>query len=48
MLAACIEHAVELRWAPQLKLTVVSWAGLAAVVAGELLRKAAMVSWRLG
>ena len=44
MAAACVEHAAELRWAPWLKLPAVSWAGLAAVVAGELLRKAAMVS----
>lgn len=44
MLAACVEHAAELHWAPGLKLPAVSWAGLVAVAAGELLRKAAMVS----
>ena len=44
MLAACVEHATELHWAPGLKLPAVSWAGLVAVAAGELLRKAAMVS----
>lgn len=43
MLVACIEHAAELRWAPAIKLPAVSWAGLVAVVVGELLRKAAMV-----
>lgn len=43
MLAACVEHAAELRWAPWLKVAAVSYAGLAAVVAGELLRKVAMV-----
>ena len=47
MLAACAEHWAELRWAPGLKVAAVSWAGLAAVVAGELLRKAAMVRARL-
>jgi hypothetical protein len=44
MLAACVEHAAELRWAPSLKLAPLSWLGLLAVVGGELLRKAAMVS----
>ena len=44
MLAACVEHAAELRWAPFLKLPAVSRLGLAAVVAGECVRKAAMVS----
>lgn len=44
MLAACLEYAVELRWAPFLKLRPVSALGLAAVVCGELLRKVAMVS----
>lgn len=44
MLAACVEHAAELHWAPSLKLAPVSWLGLLAVLCGELLRKAAMVS----
>ena len=43
MLAACTEYAAELRWAPWLKLAAVSRLGLLAVVAGEALRKAAMV-----
>ncbi|EFN58533.1 hypothetical protein CHLNCDRAFT_50320 [Chlorella variabilis] len=45
MLAACVEHAAELRWAPFLKLPAVSRLGLAAVVAGECVRKAAMAAF---
>ena len=41
--AACLEYFVELRFWPWLKVPAVSRAGLAAVVAGELLRKTAMV-----
>lgn len=44
ILAACLEHAAELRWAPFLQLRAVSTLGLAAVVAGELVRKTAMVT----
>ena len=47
MLAAALEYAVELRWAPGLKrglaAEVVSLCGLAAVLGGEALRKSAMV-----
>lgn len=44
MLAACVEHAVELRWAPWIKLPAVSALGLAAVACGELVRKVAMIT----
>lgn len=52
MLAACLEHAAELRWAPALKqsplASLVSALGVAAIVGGELLRKAAMVGGGVG
>lgn len=44
MLLASLEYALELHLCPQIKLPAVSALGLAAVVGGEALRKAGMVT----
>eukprot|EP00887_Chlorella_sp_A99_P002647 scaffold6.g2647.t1 len=46
MAAACMEHLLELRLCPWIKLPAVTRAGLVAVLAGEVLRKSAMITAR--